>query len=120
MLRHCGTACLMFLPGGWSWFFFFFFLMIRRPPRSTLFPYTTLFRSGTVYLIGPDRISLAPDVALGNILVLSGMAFNALAFLLAKDMLQRYAPVTVAFCLTLTGLLGVFPLGIGAAGNVVR
>src|SRR5256885_4436832 len=27
-------------------FLFFFFLMIRRPPRSTLFPYTTLFRSG--------------------------------------------------------------------------
>src|SRR5690349_24010471 len=29
-------------------FFFFFFLMIRRPPRSTLFPYTTLFRSNLV------------------------------------------------------------------------
>src|SRR6266849_8269575 len=28
-------------------FILFFFLMIRRPPRSTLFPYTTLFRSGT-------------------------------------------------------------------------
>src|SRR2546429_8957534 len=28
--------------------FFFFFLMIRRPPRSTLFPYTTLFRSTLV------------------------------------------------------------------------
>src|SRR5712675_2995287 len=28
-----------------SFFSFFFFLMIRRPPRSTLFPYTTLFRS---------------------------------------------------------------------------
>src|SRR5437870_7489844 len=28
-----------------SCYFFFFFLMIRRPPRSTLFPYTTLFRS---------------------------------------------------------------------------
>src|SRR2546429_6137170 len=27
---------------------FFFFLMIRRPPRSTLFPYTTLFRSRSV------------------------------------------------------------------------
>src|SRR5256885_13086639 len=27
------------------WCSFFFFLMIRRPPRSTLFPYTTLFRS---------------------------------------------------------------------------
>src|SRR3989442_8906721 len=32
-------------------FFFFFFLMIRRPPRSTLFPYTTLFRS----LVGSAR-----------------------------------------------------------------
>src|SRR5438034_10464757 len=31
-------------------FFFFFFLTIRRPPRSTLFPYTTLFRS-----IGDDE-----------------------------------------------------------------
>src|SRR5687768_17875642 len=29
-----------------SFSFFFFFLMIRPPPRSTLFPYTTLFRSG--------------------------------------------------------------------------
>src|SRR5687768_18280155 len=34
--------CYSFL---FSLFFFFFFLMIRRPPRSTLFPYTTLFRS---------------------------------------------------------------------------
>src|SRR2546425_11088068 len=35
---------------------FFFFLMIRRPPRSTLFPYTTLFRSwATVALRGPTR-----------------------------------------------------------------
>src|SRR6266704_3570121 len=34
------------LPNIRSFFiFFFFFLMIRRPPRSTLFPYTTLFRS---------------------------------------------------------------------------
>src|SRR5437764_6584462 len=29
----------------WYFFLFFFFLMLRRPPRSTLFPYTTLFRS---------------------------------------------------------------------------
>src|SRR5258707_15131262 len=41
-------------------FFFFFFLMIRRPPRSTLFPYTTLFRStcpfaGESGRAGPDR-----------------------------------------------------------------
>src|SRR6476661_9882537 len=35
----------MFLFFFYFYFFFFFFLMIRRPPRSTLFPYTTLFRS---------------------------------------------------------------------------
>src|SRR2546429_3751268 len=33
------------------YYFFFFFLMIRRPPRSTLFPYTTLFRSQRARLI---------------------------------------------------------------------
>src|SRR2546426_8727856 len=33
-----------------SLFLFFFFLMIRRPPRSTLFPYTTLFRSPALVL----------------------------------------------------------------------
>src|SRR5438552_18226408 len=33
----------------------FFFLMIRRPPRSTLFPYTTLFRSGDLRVVGRDR-----------------------------------------------------------------
>lgn len=73
---------------------------------------------GTIYLIGPDRVSLAPDVALGNLLVLLGMAFNALAFLLSKQMLERFSPVTVAFCLTLTGLIGVVPLGVNAAGSV--
>src|SRR2546421_6286304 len=39
---------------------FFFFLMIRRPPRSTLFPYTTLFRSWPVH--AGTRVSLpAPE-----------------------------------------------------------
>src|SRR5438067_8417776 len=35
----------MFLCYSFLYVFIFFFLMIRRPPRSTLFPYTTLFRS---------------------------------------------------------------------------
>src|SRR3712207_7310119 len=46
--------------------FFFFFLMIRRPPRSTLFPYTTLFRSDP----GPRRLARqdgqVPGPALGG------------------------------------------------------
>src|SRR5256885_14538804 len=36
-------------------YLFFFFLMIRRPPRSTLFPYTTLFRSPFEWTINPYR-----------------------------------------------------------------
>src|SRR5258707_15871557 len=46
-----------------SLFLFFFFLMIRRPPRSTLFPYTTLFRS-----IAPTDLAIYP----GQILALLG------------------------------------------------
>src|SRR6266404_9283474 len=40
-----------------SIFFFFFFLMIRRPPRSTLFPYTTLFRPSSCCLPRSPRES---------------------------------------------------------------
>src|SRR5258708_29294373 len=39
----------------------FFFLMLRRPPRSTLFPYTTLFRSLAVGLLDQARKVLGPD-----------------------------------------------------------
>src|SRR3712207_7369720 len=47
-----------------SLFFLFFFLMIRRPPRSTLFPYTTLFRSpgGGVRRPGGGRLQEAGAV----------------------------------------------------------
>src|SRR3989454_8662996 len=44
--------------------FFFFFLMIRRPPRSTLFPYTTLFRSRAAGGRG-DRLGAGPRAAGG-------------------------------------------------------
>src|SRR5207249_10515334 len=37
------------------YFSFFFFLLIPRPPRSTLFPYTTLFRSRVLYLQSSSR-----------------------------------------------------------------
>src|SRR5688572_30977201 len=38
---------------------FFFFLMIRQPPRSTLFPYTTLFRSAVV--LGGEFTTIGPN-----------------------------------------------------------
>src|SRR2546430_7729434 len=43
-MRHAVTVII----------FFFFFLMIRRPPRSTLFPYTTLFRSHAGFRLSKD------------------------------------------------------------------
>ena len=51
--------------------FVFFFLMIRRPPRSTLFPYTTLFRSifdldDLTMLIGADEAGLLLEVGVAT------------------------------------------------------
>src|SRR3712207_7830199 len=47
-------------------FFLFFFLMIRRPPRSTLFPYTTLFRSLHHHLAGRGAEPVADLVGRGS------------------------------------------------------
>src|SRR5258706_15851565 len=61
---------LHFITSSYS-FFLFFFLMIRRPPRSTLFPYTTLFRSRNS-ATAPGKASWPPLVggmseAVGNV-----------------------------------------------------
>ena len=92
----------------------------RDRPSALKWTGVAIAAAGTVFLIGPDRVSLDPSVTLGNVLVLTGMAFNALAFLLAKDLVQHFPPVTVAFCLTLTGLLGVLPFGVSALDEVNR
>src|SRR2546422_11671463 len=49
--------------------FFFFFLMIRRPPRSTLFPYTTLFRSARHDDVGFEAAVGRARVGVGDVLV---------------------------------------------------
>src|SRR2546430_17416424 len=61
-------SCIFFTRPTPSLFFFFFFLMIRRPPRSTLFPYTTLFRSKRVSFLS----SAVRELALENVRVVSG------------------------------------------------
>src|SRR5436305_13799217 len=48
-VRYVGRLCFILLT---PLLFFFFFLMLRRPPRSTLFPYTTLFRSEVSFAPG--------------------------------------------------------------------
>src|SRR5712672_4558139 len=61
--------------------FFFFFLMIRRPPRSTLFPYTTLFRSGphprALLVFGLDPLVVAGPRGFAGELLRDAGAVNA-------------------------------------------
>src|SRR5690348_18035797 len=52
--------------------------MLRRPPRSTLFPYTTLFRSGRAVEASLEHVSLAGSRATALALVFSELLQNAL------------------------------------------
>src|SRR2546430_17469971 len=65
--------------------FFFFFLMIRRPPRSTLFPYTTLFRS-RLSLAGIAPVAhLSEDVLADLKLAVTEACANAVRHAYAED-----------------------------------
>src|SRR2546422_8245550 len=58
-------------------FIFFFFLMIRRPPRSTLFPYTTLFRSHCRKpVMDSDPLKTQRDVGSAVVSELSAAGFD--------------------------------------------
>src|SRR2546430_7580947 len=65
----------------------FFFLMIRRPPRSTLFPYTTLFRSPSMAVAIDQRLAIS-SATRGNIevkLLANGNAVEGDAKLLPRS-----------------------------------
>src|SRR2546425_9408262 len=82
-------------------FFFFFFLMIRRPPRSTLFPYTTLFRSIFLTLRTSDQPVLSYGDKLDVLLPLNQDTMNrhrseehtselqSLAYLVCRLLLEK-------------------------------
>src|SRR5476651_2816142 len=80
------------------WFFFwFFFLMIRRPPRSTLFPYTTLFRSPgcrTVRTCGRNTVlsGIAVGHSCSHLAQLEGLFFSGFA---RQPFEQKALPVAV-------------------------
>jgi drug/metabolite transporter (DMT)-like permease len=86
----------------------------REPASALKFAGIVLAGLGTVYLIGPDRISLAPDVALGNALIVLGMVCYAAYFLYSRSVVGRYGPVTVSFYVMLFASLGVLPFGLTA------
>lgn len=84
----------------------------REPASALKFSGIALAGLGTVYLIGPDRISLAPNLALGNALIVLGMICYAAYFLYSRSVVGRYGPVTVSFYVMLFACLGVLPFGL--------
>src|SRR6266404_8066441 len=74
-------------------FFFFFFLMIRRPPRSTLFPYTTLFRSTTRAALVARASETAHSPAAGEVPVVdrksTRLKLQSLAYLVCRLLLEK-------------------------------
>jgi drug/metabolite transporter (DMT)-like permease len=90
----------------------------REPPSALKFAGIALAALGTVYLIGPDRISLAPEVALGNALIVLGMVCYATYFLYSRSVVGRYGPLTVSFYVMLFACLGVLPFGLSAFQNL--
>src|SRR2546427_10122491 len=108
--------------------FFFFFLMIRRPPRSTLFPYTTLFRSLATVIVaqyvkhfaGRWRTTYAVGVVLAtyfNVFVLVAQLFKRIPVLFLAAPTQSEPPFALTQGLVL--LLFVW-LGVAAVKGWVR
>src|SRR5437773_8378463 len=60
----------------WLFYFFFFFLMLRRPPRSTLFPYTTLFRSvrSAAPWLARSNATLCVDSTVWSLMIREGVS----------------------------------------------
>ncbi len=92
-------------------------LGLERPSSSKLGG-IALAAAGAVYLIDPTRLSFAPGVALGNLLILLGMVCYAAYFLVSKPLLARYDAITVGTYVMLFAALGVLPLGIPALWGV--
>jgi drug/metabolite transporter (DMT)-like permease len=73
-----------------------------------------LAAAGAIYLVGPERLTLAPSAALGNLLILGGMIAYASYFLLSKPVVASQDPITVSTYVMGFAALGVLPLGIPA------
>jgi drug/metabolite transporter (DMT)-like permease len=94
-------------------------VLTRREPASLAkLAGIVIAGAGAVYLVGPDRISMAPHVALGNALIVLGMVCYAAYFLYAKSVIGRYGSITVSFYVMLFALIGVLPLGVNSWASI--
>lgn len=79
-----------------------------------------LAAAGAIYLVGPDRLSFAPGVALGNLAILLGMICYAGYFLVSKPLLVRHDPVTVGTYVMIFASIGVAPLALPAFSTPIE
>ena len=91
-----------------------FYSLIGRQERFSLGKLAgiVLAGSGAVYLIGPDRMSLAPKLVLGNSLIVLATMGYAAFLVLSKPILKRYDTLTVSLYVMAFGLLGTLPIGV--------
>jgi len=89
----------------------------REPASALKLAGIALAGAGTVYLIGPDRITLAPEASLGNALIVLGMVCQAAYFIGSRSVLERYDSLTVSAYVMAFAIGGVLPVGAAALGD---
>lgn len=89
-------------------------LLGREPPSAAKLAGITLAGLGALWLVGPDRIALDPDTALGNGLIVIGMMCYAAYFIGSKPLLRRMDALTATTYVMVFGMLGVLPVGIAS------
>ena len=89
----------------------------REPPSALKFGGIAVAGAGAVYLIGPDRLSLAPDLALGNLLIVVAMFCYSLYLVHSKAMVLKYGPVTVSAYVMMFSAIGTLPLSASPASR---
>lgn len=90
----------------------------REPASALKLAGIGLAAAGTVYLIGSDRITLAPEAALGNTLIVVGMMCQAAYFIGSRAVLTRYDSLTVSTHVMTFAIAAVLPVGVVALHDV--
>ena len=90
----------------------------REPPSALKFGGIGVAALGALYLIGPDRLSLAPELALGNLLIVVAMFCYSLYLVHSKAMVLKYGPVTVSAYVMMFSAIGTLPLGLSGLSTV--
>ncbi len=90
----------------------------REPPSVLKFGGIAVAGAGAIYLIGPDRLSLAPDLALGNLLIVVAMFCYSLYLVHSKAMVLKYGAVTVSAYVMMFSAVGTLPLGLSGLATV--